>query len=311
MIANGSHVPGVDWDSFKLPPGTALRIDRPAEALRPFFPCYAVLDSDAAVFDGPDSWSLPGNPQLWIVLADGPITIQIRNRHYAPLGMAVLFGPTSRAIPVTSQGGVSIVIDISPVGWARWFDGAAEDYRDRTTPVDQLWPEDWVADLVEALYRSDRGPGVKALLDDFFLSCLPQPHPQEERVAVTAQALVDPAFASSGAVAAHLGISEQALLRKSRRFFGYGPKQLMRRARFLRAFLPMMMAGEAYDLSEPPLGYHDIPHFLRDGADFLGMTPRRFLAEPTPYIRAVLRARACIIGAPWAVLDPLVASAHR
>jgi len=140
MIASGSLTPGIDPADFALPPGTALRVERPDSRLADLVAGYAVLDSDPALWSGPGSWILPGWAQLWVVLTDGKVTVQTRKRPPQALGAAVLYGPTSCAMPVTSHGGVSVVIDLTPAGWARWFDRPADTLRDQIVPLDQLWP---------------------------------------------------------------------------------------------------------------------------------------------------------------------------
>lgn len=161
--------PGIDAADFGLPAGTALRYEQPAATLRTLLPSYAVLDSDPAIWKGPDSWMLPGWAQIWIVLADRPVTVDVRNRRYASQGAAMVFGGTSQAMPVTSHGGVTVVVDVSPMGWARLFDASAEDMRDRITPLDQLCPG-WTKELVTLMQGCDRAGEVKGLLDDFFLA---------------------------------------------------------------------------------------------------------------------------------------------
>ena len=135
LIPSGSLVPGIDPAAFGLPAGTALRYERPAESLRLLVPSYAVLDSDPAIWMGPDSWVLPGWPQLWVVLTSGTVTVRTRKRQPVSLGSAMLYGGTSCAMPVTSQGGVTVVIDLSPAGWARWFDQPADAMRDQIMPI--------------------------------------------------------------------------------------------------------------------------------------------------------------------------------
>ena len=303
MIESGSLSPGVTAGNFGLPAGTALRYERPAEALRPLLPSYAVLDSDTTIWQGPGSWALPGWAQIWIVLTDGPITVRIRNRDYAPLGSAVIYGGTSRAMPVTSRGGVTVVVDVSPMGWARLIDAPAEQCRDRIQPLDQFLPADWTDELVARMHGSDRAGEVKGLLDDFFLTRLPPPHRDEAAIARINARLLSQASMESRAAAADLGLHPRTLLRLCARHFAYGPKMLMRRTRFLRILTDMMMKNEMPDSHVPPPGYHDVPHFLRDGKQFLGITPRQFLAMPMPYLRAVLRARTLVLGAPVPLLD--------
>ena len=303
MIPSGSLVPDIDPASFDLPVGTALRYERPVDTLRSLVPSYAVLDSDPAIWKGPDSWVLPGWAQLWIVLTNGTVTVRTRKRMANPLGSAMLYGGTSCAMPVTSQGGVTIVIDLSPAGWARWINQPADSLRDQIVPLDRFWVAERTRELIDRLQGSNRGEGVKPVLDEFLLSALPAPHRDEAMLAEIAAIIGGREMSNATEAAAMLGVSSSTLLRLTNQHFGYPIKLLARRTRFLRVLATMMMAEVAPDHGITPPGYHDVPHFLRDAKEFLGLTPRRFLALPMPYLRAVLRARTMVIGAPLPLLD--------
>ena len=303
MIASGSLVPDIDPAAWALPAGTALRYERPAAALRPLAASYAVLDSDPAVWKGPDSWVLPGWAQLWIVLTSGKITVQARKKQPAALGAGVLYGPSSRAMPVTSQGGVTVVIDLTPAGWARWIDRPADEVRDQLLSLGHFWSSGRTGELIAELHASDRGVEVKSLLDEFLLSELGREHRDERALARFVPLLASAAPIAIDAMAEDVGLSISGLLRLANRQLGFSPKTLVRRTRFLRTMTTLLMSHDAPDHSAVPAGYHDVPHFLRDADAFLGMTPRRFLALPMPYLRAVLRARTDVIGAPLPLLD--------
>jgi len=304
LITSGSQTPGIEAADFLLPAGTALRFERPAEPLRAVLSSYAVFDSDAAVQSGPGNWALPGWARLWIVLASNPLDVTIGNRNYAALGSAMLFGVTSRAMPVSTYGGVSVVVDIGALAWARLLTPSAELLRDRITPLNQLLPQDWCDDLIARIARSDRGPEIKRVLDDFFLERLPPPHPDELLIARIAALLADEQTHDLAGAAAQVGIAPRALLGLTKRYFGFPPKILSMRTRFLRALTAMLVDDDGGgDVVAHPAGYHDSSHFIRDANRFLGMTPRRFLAIPMPYTRASLRARILVIGAATSSLD--------
>ena len=303
MIPSGSLVPGIDPASFCLPAGTALRYERPVAALNGLVASYAVLDSDPAVFKGPHSWLLPGWARLWIVLTAGRITVRARRRQPDALGTAMLFGSTSCALPATTRGGISVVIDLTPAGWARWVDQPADGLRDQIAPLDRFWPAERTRELVARLYASDRSTGVKAVLDDLLSTTLPPPHRDEAALTAIVAALGQDDVPTAAEAAATIGVSSGALLRLTNRHFGYSIKLLARRTRFLRVLTEMMMADEPADHGATPTGYYSVPHFLRDAKEFLGLTPRRFLALPMPYLRAALRARSMVIGAPVPLLD--------
>lgn len=119
------------------------------------------------MWKGPDSWVLPGWAQLWVVLTEGAVTVKTRRRSPTMLGAAVLYGGTSCAMPVTSQGGVTIVIDLTPAGFAciagrsRWTLmhalGAAPDLdASLKDPADRDAARTWM-ELSKRLTPDDRG----------------------------------------------------------------------------------------------------------------------------------------------------------
>ena len=301
MIESGTHAPGVSAQDFGLRPLTALRYEQAHPDLCRFLPGYAVMDSDAAFHSDTPALGLPGWGLIWIVFADQPIAAQIGNRRYAPLGSAMLCGVTSRAMAIKANGGVSVAIEVSPLGWARLFRTPAEELRDRFTPLEELLPRESIEELIAELAASDLGRDVKPICDAFWLRHLPPPQPDEGAVARIAGLIADPAVGNLTDAAADIGIDARALRRVSRRYFGFPPKLLLIRARFLRALVPMLL-GEA-DRAELPHPYHDWSHFNRDAKRLLGMTARRFLLVPNDYVRAVLRARRLVTGSATPALD--------
>jgi AraC-like DNA-binding protein len=302
MIESGTHTPGISAADFRLPPQTALRYERPAPALRHYLTSYFVLDSEPVDPPMTSELMLPSWAQIWIVMTTGPIKVEIGNRRYEPMPQAVLYGVTSRAMPVTAHGGVTIGIDISPLGWARLFQQSAEALRDRVTPLDQLMSPAFVKELVSALSASDRALEVKDILDDLFTRHMAAPHRDEAVIAQVMRLICDPGVTSLDAATAESGINAHTLRRVSQRYFGFPPKTLIIRARFLRAFVPMLLTRDI-DKKAIPSAYHHRSHFLRDAERYLGMTVRRFMAADTPYLKAALRARLMILGAPTPALD--------
>lgn len=295
LIRSGSHVPGVSAADFRLPRGTALRYEQPSPALAALLPSYAVLDSDVALLDPTMiSWMLPSWSRIWIRLTAGPISVAIGNRRYDPLQGAVMYGVTSRAMPVTAQGGITVSIDVSPLGWARFVSGTADAVRDRIVPLHELMPEDFVRDLAAALHDSDRDLAVKTIIDDAFTRHLPPPHAHEQAIARIMAALTEPGVADLDTAVERAEVAPATMQRLCKRYFGFSPKLLMMRARFLRVIADMLIGEGPVDHSAVPPGYHNVPHFLRDANRFLGMTPRRFIAMDLPYLRAALRAHQLV-----------------
>ena len=304
MIESGTHTPGISAADFGLPPHAALRYEEPAAALRPYVTSYIVLDSEPVDPPLTSEWMLPSWAQIWIIITRDPVTLTVRNRHYKAMPVAVLYGVTSRAMHATALGGVSIGIDVSPLGWARLFRHSSDLLRDRVTPLAELMQPATVDELVSSLSASDQSLDVKELLDAFFARHLAKPHRDEPVIARIMRLICDPDIKSLEDAAVKTGIPSHTLRRASQRYFGFPPKTLMMRNRFLRAFVPMLLTRERTDPKAVPANYHDRTHFLRDAKRFLGMTARRFTVIETPYLDAALRARQMILGAPTPALDP-------
>ena len=300
MIESGSHVSGISAEDFGLPPFSAMRMELPAEAVRRYFPAYFVLDSSYAVGRFGMEWLLPTWGQIWVVMAQGPITVQLGNRVYDRLASAVLYGVTSRAMRVQAQGGVTIGLEVSPLGWARLLRVSAESLRDQVTPLEKILPPDMVHELTRALAQSDQALEVKSILDVLLERYLGAPHRDEPQIATIMQLIDDESLADLTAAASAHGIDAVTVRRLSKRYFGFPPKILMMRRRFLRALLPLLEQGAAADHAAVPRGYHDRSHFLRDAQRFLGVTPRQMLKDKSPYAAAARRARSLVIGAPFA-----------
>ena len=84
----------------------------------------------------------------------------------------------------------------------------------------------------------------------------------------------------------------------SLRAFGFTPKLLMRRARFLRSLHAVAQAPVAARATAIDPSYTDYSHFVRDAQHFLGMSPQAFLKLDTPLLRQSLALRQSVLGAP-------------
>lgn len=305
MIESGTHVPGVSAEQFGLPPNTALRLEQPTADLSSFFTDYHVFDSEPEQWPHVVNRSLPAWPMIRIILADAPIKLRIGDTSYDPMPVASLYGTTSRMMEMTTHGGVTIGAGLTPLGWARLFPRKhADAYRDRVVPLAELIPADRVEALVARLRASDRGPAVKAILDDFLHAQLGPPHRAEPLIRELLGLILDPEIDDLTGAAERIGIDSTRLRRLSTRYFGFPPKSLLIRTRFLQSLIRLIEEGERgyADIAE---AYFDASHFIRDSRRFLGVTPRQFLAlsDQIAYFRAIVRARRLVFGAALQALD--------
>jgi hypothetical protein len=221
MISSGTHTPGVSVDDFGVPPRSALRYERPATALARYVAGYSVLDSEPIDPAGTTDWMLPREAKIWIVLDEKTVDIRLGNRWYRSLAGRSLLGPASRAMEITIRGGVSILIDLTPLGWRRLFRTPADTFADRLVPLETVMPSTAVTEPMHALLGSDRGPDVKEILDSFFLERLGPAYGDEDLIEKLGAAVVDNDVLDTAMVAARLGIGTRQLRTAARRHFGF------------------------------------------------------------------------------------------
>ncbi|HXH15662.1 MAG TPA: hypothetical protein VNJ10_05975 [Sphingomonas sp.] len=315
MVAGGTNAAGVERAVFAMPPGMAIRYDRPAAALADYITGYHVYRSakvhgahngNGGTGDGAQvDWFLPATANVRIAIDAGPIAVTIGRRTYDPLPSASLFGPTSQALKATTRGGVMIGFGISALGWARLFRRSADDFRNRIVPLEDVMGRAFTLRLVTALADAPDDAAVAPILDSLLLARLGAPHADEPMIRRLMEVVATDGPADMASAAARLVIPTHALRRLSIRHFGFPPKMLLMRARFLRSLLRLMAAGEKADYSVIDDSYFDASHFLRDSGTFLSMTPRRFMALTKPFLEASLRARNAVLGSPTQALHDI------
>ena len=305
MIAGGTNATDVDDDVFAMPSGMAIRYDRPSAALADFITGYHVYRSDTGKETGQVDWFLPATANVRIAIDAGPIAVTIGRRTYDPLPAASLFGPTSQALKAVTHGGVMIGFGISALGWARLFRRSAADFRNRVVPLEDALGKVFTRDLAAALQGASNDAAIAPILDAMLLARLGPPHADAPQIRGLMEILAADGPTDIASVAARLDMSTHALRRLSVRHFGFPPKMLLLRARFLRSFVRLMMAGGDPDYASIDRSYFDASHFLRDATTFLGTTPRRFMALTKPFLEASLRARNAVLGSPTQVLHDI------
>ncbi|GAO40719.1 putative AraC family transcriptional regulator [Sphingomonas changbaiensis NBRC 104936] len=215
---------------------------------------------------------------------------------------AALFGPTSRAGYSDGANGIVVGAGITPLGWYRLNRADAAAFSDRIAPLQELIGADaaLLADAAQAP-RED----IKARFDAIFLRLLSRPRTDEARVAQVHRYLMEPVQGGVAEMASKLGLSHRTLNRIALAAFGFGPKLLVRRARFLRSLMALRGASAETWASRIESSYYDHSHFNRDAQEFLGMSPGAFLRLPKPLNEASARLRTQILGAPaQALLKP-------
>ena len=221
----------------------------------------------------------------------------------APVATASMTGPTTRAAHIACQYARLAGIGILPLGWYKFVGEDASRYANgsfdsETEPAFALFGAIW-QDI-----KHLRDPGdIASTIDRHLLTALKPSTDREKEIEKVHDALADPEITDVGQLAARVGLNSQYVERLCRRVFGFPPKRLLRRQRFLRSLGARMLDPDLKWVKVLDASYHDQAHFSRDFRDFMGMSPKAFLDMPRPISKAALRARAEALGQPLQVLQ--------
>ncbi|MGB3469894.1 MAG: helix-turn-helix domain-containing protein [Erythrobacter sp.] len=273
-----------------------IRFALPCEPLRPYVTTYyqtqvSTPDAEPVIEDHLH----PEWPNLRFMKA-GWSQAAIGN---TPMGEAPAFavtGTTTRATRFRVSSGKSWGIGLMPLGWVKLFGVDASDYADRYADgnVDPAFAA--MRPLARRLANRANFASDVAAMDAHLIGMLNDDVPHSDTIIAINTALVDPDIASAAALAERVDMNLRSLERLSRRAFGFPPKLLLRRQRFLRSLAQFMLDPSLKWLSTLDYQYHDQAHFVRDFKRFMGMTPGAYARLEKPMLVAAAQARMAIAG---------------
>ena len=236
-------------------------------------------------------------------MLEGMIPASLVPDPVAEVPRASLTGPTSRACHISCSHARMAGIGILPLGWARFIGASAHAHANSVYDVTQekllavfgaIWDE------IEGLHDHRQ---IANVFDKHLLAAMGPPLEREAEIERVHAALADPEIGDVAQLAERVGLNSQYVERLCRRVFGFSPKRLLRRQRFLRSLAPRMLDPGLKWVKVLDSSYHDQAHFSRDFRDFMGMTPKAFLEMPRPISKAAIRARLEALGQPLQVLQ--------
>lgn len=217
----------------------------------------------------------------------------------------VVSGPTSHGTVFRISQCRMWAVGLLPLGWAqfvRWpagelanqvFDGLELDgFRQFGALLDQLFGED----LNEAA-QLDRFVA-------FFRARLGDSLPDQQRIQAIHEAMVDTDVTSVAQLVDRVGASQRTVERICQRAFGFTPKLLLRRQRFMRSLAQFMLDPSLKWIGAIDSQYHDQAQFVRDFHNFMGMSPRAYANLPHPVLETFMRERVRVAGAAVQTMDP-------
>ena len=208
----------------------------------------------------------------------------------------VVTGPTSKATYFAAGNMRAWGIGILPAGWAKFFALPAEDLADRFVDGTKHPAFAPLAPLADRLRQANDVGTAAQMLDDHFTGLLVGAPRDDPAILAAHGALVDDELTSVAELAEKLELSERSVERLSRRAFGFPPKLLIRRQRFLRSLARFMLDPSMSWIETLDYHYYDQAQFTRDFRRFMGMSPRAYAARPKPILGSAARARAAAAG---------------
>ncbi|HEV7314485.1 helix-turn-helix domain-containing protein [Sphingopyxis sp.] len=209
----------------------------------------------------------------------------------------VVTGPTSHATYFAAGNMRLWGIGVLPMGWAKFLSLPADELADRSCDGAAHPAFAPFAPLAAALRQVNDIDAAVALIDAHFCALLSHAPPDDPAILAAHRALVDDELSSVADLSAKLALSERSIERLSHRAFGFSPKLLLRRQRFLRSLGRFMLDPSMAWIDTMDHHYYDQAQFTRDFQRFMGMSPRDYAARPKPILGAAAVARAAAAGA--------------
>lgn len=195
-------------------------------------------------------------------------------------------------------------VGLLPLGWAKFVRAEAALYANAVIDGESHPVLAPFRPLSATLFGAEPDCDAEfARIADHFLARLNQPVADEERIVAIHEALVDPEISSVAALVERIGGTPRTVERICRRVFGFSPKVLLRRQRFMRSLAQFMLDPAIKWSGAIDGSYYDQAQFVRDCKDFMGMTPRQYAAMEKPILTAVMHERARTAGAAAQTLD--------
>jgi AraC-like DNA-binding protein len=207
--------------------------------------------------------------------------------------------PTSFSLGTSRMWGVGIL----PLGWARFFDVDAASTANLLTdghshPAFRKF---------SGLSRVLCDPGVSEEEQLAFLAeelgKLMRPNRDEDKISRAHQCLLDVSLTTVASFADAAGMSTRTLERICRRYFGFPPKLLMRRQRFMRSLVAFLIHRKSNWTEAMDEHYHDQAQFTREFQQFMLMKPTEYAALEHPILASFMKMRARVWGSPAQTLD--------
>lgn len=275
-----------------------VRFHLPPAALQPYFTTFYVLEMDVSGGGTVTDWLHPEWANLRLFQGGLPDS-DLGGRDHVSGVPATFTGPSSRAVRFTIGSTRMWGIGLLPLGWARFAGLPASEMADRLLnplPAPALAP---FIPLIQCVFRDGEADEAAELarIVAYFTTRDVGEVPERARILAVHAALLEPDVGSVAEMAEVARLPAHTVERICRRHFGFPPRLLLRRQRFMRSLSQYMLDPSLKWIGAIDGHYHDQAQFVRDFHRFMGMSPRAYAALPHPVLAAVMQARQAAAGA--------------
>jgi AraC-like DNA-binding protein len=290
-------------------PTIAVRFFRLSEPIAPYFTALYLTEIEAG--DGlVDDYLHPEWAALRFTEGVPPIA-SVGPGEMVPQWPFVAGGPTSQAIHFGVRTSRVWGLGLQPAGWGKFACGDAAALANRTVDGSTHPAFALFAGILPQIERCAGTPDDKAaLIDAHLMLHADRPVPREAEILACQEALRDPHMGEVADLQDALGVSIKSLERLCRRYFGFTPKLLLRRQRFLRSLSQFMLNPARNWLGSLDGQYHDQAQFVREFRAFMGLTPTEYARLPHPILEPIMRQRMADQGAAAPLDLPTIARYH-
>ncbi len=280
--------------------GLRLRLLRPPPDLAPYLSGYYRTEVEEGT--EVEDWLPPEEANLRTgqaaayeaVIGEGPME---------GVPPAVLSGPTDRVTRLRITGGKFWGIGLTPAGWARILRTPVSDMANRFCDIHQSIADPALARMLDRLRRDgDDLDAAATLITETIRSLMGEPLDVDETIQRVHAALLSEEVASVADLSAMAGMNPRTFERFCSRHFGFAPRILLRRQRFLRSLGKFMLDPSMRWINSLDPHYWDQAHFIRDFRTTMRMKPSEFASLPHPISTAAVSVTKATAGVPMQAL---------
>jgi AraC-like DNA-binding protein len=210
----------------------------------------------------------------------------------------VVSGPTSKALHFRLTTSRIWGLGLQPAGWGQFVGAPASEFSDRIVDGSAEPAFSVFSPILQMVQDSRVAPDAMAeMINTYLLGQLGRGEVRVELIRRVHDALRNPEVSHVAEFSERVGLGRRSLERICLRYFGFPPKLLLRRQRFLRSLARYMLdPGRNWSNALDPQ-YHDQAQFVRDFHSFMGMTPTEYAERPHPVLNRILGQRMVDLGA--------------